>query len=142
MNTQKTVFKKIAQMSKQEASSKEELASEKVELALMDDLNKSLAQLESYASAFIGMKQRMDKHNASFKDWERKADELQKDADDMSKFADKESGMLSAILNQIDKNAADLGVNPSSIKNYTKADSLIREIDQLIKDVKTFTWIK
>lgn len=123
------VFSKLAKEDK-----KTELKSEKVELALADDIAKALKASEdvldgSERSVNFAEKVAKDR-NALLKDLPKLLKESNSVFDKGAKF-----------LSNAEKAAKDLGLNTKDIKNYSKLESnldkLAREIDRIINASKS-----
>lgn len=112
MNTQKEVFNKLFK-------EKTELATQKVELALVDDLQNVLDIFSK-------------KLNPTFKEISKAKSDLRKEGSQAEKLLNKEEQNIAQALKLIEKSSKDLGIDPSSISGYTRVKSL----EKIIPDMR------
>jgi hypothetical protein len=96
----------------------------------MDSVNKSLNDqlIKLKNSDALIRKAKMD------------ADKVYSDSKKITATADKTLLQVANLLDKIDKQAKDLGLNPSTIPNYALIDNLYNTIYQEIKNVNGFTY--
>ena len=121
------VFSKLAKEDK-----KTELASEKVELGIMQDLSKAVKKhiaerksvdnaLDKWFNDLFKVRDRFGKIEGTYKSFTSSTN-------DMKKF-----------VKEVEKMAKDLGINPTAVDEYNEAKSLIgrsEDIDDVMKEAK------
>jgi len=109
--------------------------------AQMDAINKSLndelIKLKNSDSAILKAKTDAQK---IISDAQKNANKVYSDSKKTTANADKTLSQVANLLDKIDKQAKDLGLNPSTIPNYTSIDNLYNTISQEIKNVNGFTY--
>ena len=118
MNTLKSVLRHL---NKEE---KVELSSEKVELALVDDLKKALGEFND-----------IDKDHAKLMNDYKS---LKGSADVLTAQAQRLKNKLSSIKDKYEKAAKELGVNPNDNTMFGIAEANIDFTDRILKELKTF----
>jgi len=118
MNTQKTVFNKIAQLSKMQEA---QLTSEKVELGNMTAIKGAINILKSLDG--IGTKA-IEKFEAKFKDYYNEYDNVVKARNDIYNFVEREA---MGIEKTFATNAKELGINPEDFAEYKELQKWISE---------------
>ena len=140
MNILKNVVNKIA-----ESDKKTELASQKVELSLVDDL----ASQKSKAQDFI---KSINSGIKEVKALDEKAFKLEKEARaaedksikryekllNESKKADKLRSQMDKLFQKIDKSVKELGLNPKDIKGYSDWDKAYDQLYTIEDEVKKY----
>ncbi len=114
MNTLKTVFSKLFKEETQ-------LASHEVELALIDDLKKSLKTFDSTVLEY-------DSFEAKYKS-------LKSEADNLISKIDNSKKSLEGIKAKYQSTIKDLGLNPASSNEYMIAEGNIDIANALIKKI-------
>jgi len=117
---------------------KTELASHKVELALVDELNGFVGALEK---ALTQIKSNSSKLSKNLRDIENLTSDLKVNYNtaNKNKQAVNQALKSSEILSkQIVKQAKDLGINPREIKNVDKLISLISEVEGKQETIDSF----
>lgn len=135
-----SVQKIITKLSK----NKVELAAEKVELAIVDDIAKILTtgqESMGILKTIEERQQRLDQQTIEnvvqvVKKADAEADKLQRSIDKVEKTPTK----IANILEKAEKAARELGVAPSSIKFYKEADKLYTEMENAIKEANSFRY--
>jgi len=126
MNTKRTIYTKLF------TEDKVELQSHKIELGLIDDLNKLLSRMKAIDSALAKSTQKAVNALSSFakvkgdlKDSYQTAQLDREDAKDDIKLA-------VSIIEKISKQAKDLGINPNEIKGTKEVVSFTANIEDTI----------
>jgi vacuolar-type H+-ATPase subunit I/STV1 len=124
---------------------KTELASEKVELSLVDDLAKQKGTAQDFIKninsgikevkaldekAFKLEKEARAAEDKSIKRYEKLLNE--------SKKADKLRGQMDKLFDKIDKSSKELGLNPKDIKNYSDWDKAYDQLYTIEDEVKKY----
>ena len=97
-----------------------ELKSEKVELALVDDLD---AVIKVFTK----------KLNPTFKEVSKEKSKLRSLGSEAEKLLNKEEQNIAQTLKRIEKSANDLGIKPNSIKEYVR----VKQLENIIPDMRT-----
>jgi len=135
-----SVQKIITKLSKNQV----ELAAEKIELAIVDDIAKILTtgqESMGILKTIEERQQRLDQQTIEnvvqvVKKADSEAQKLQRSIDKVEKIPSK----IANILDKAEKAARELGVAPSSIKFYKEADKLYTDLESGIKQVNSFTY--
>lgn len=122
MKTQKTVMSKIAQINK------EELSAHKVELGLVDDIFEKGKKLEQELS------QELKKMEMALLDYRKSYNKYETS---MKSILSKTSN-LSSQKKDIENKLKELDVNPKSVNGFFQTGEIIVDIEQIIKNKKTF----
>jgi hypothetical protein len=130
------MFKKIASIE----SEKMELGKHEVNLAIAEDLLKAKAQMDSVNKSLNEQLIKLKNSDALISKAKMDADKVYSDSKKTTATADKTLLQVANLLDKIDKQAKDLGLNPSTIPNYTLIDNLYNTISQEIKNVNGFTY--
>lgn len=117
------VMGKIAKLSKE---SKLELKSEKVELAIIDDLKKYPSEVKNMMSELQGI-------NKSAGDLKAKLRSIKTELNSFAKKSSSASVQLKKDLEKFKKAAANLGINPSESKEYVDANKSFTDFVELGK---------
>ena len=124
--TQNTIYKKLF------TEDKVELASHKIELGLIDDLNKLLIRMKAVDGALAKSTQKSINALSSFSkvqgDLKGSYQTAQLDKDD----AKGEIKIAVSIIEKISKQAKDLGINPNEIKGTKEVVSFTANIEDTI----------
>lgn len=130
MNILKNVINKLSQEEKKEVN----LASEKVELALVDDIAKALKASDDLID---GSQQQIDFAKKVAQNRKLLLDDLPKAQKEANRVFEQGAKFLSNAQDV----AADLGLKTSNIKNYDKLEKnlnqLAREIDGIITAIRS-----
>lgn len=135
-----SVQKIITKLSKNQV----ELAAEKIELAIVDDIAKILTtgqESMGILKTIEERQQRLDQQTIEnvvqvVKKADSEAQKLQRSIDKVEKIPSK----IANILDKAEKAARELGVAPSSIKFYKEADKLYTDLESGIKQANSFTY--
>lgn len=132
MKTLETIYKKLNSVKKTE------LETHKVELAIADDIQKTLAALKAALNETEETLKFFEKTKSDFLKAEKIALKVRSTAGSKSKKAFKISEKAQAVMAKTEKAASDLGVNPSAIKGYSELDDLSVEVEDKGMDIDRF----
>ena len=136
MRTQREVFNKLFK------ESKTELATQKIELGVADNISKALAEgkttLKELKDSNANLKTADSKLVSEIKAAIKQADAVSDRDDKLKSAGSKKAMQIAGILENAEKAAKDLGVAPSAIAGYNELDKLYTEIDD--EASKTFMW--
>ena len=134
------IFSKLAKEDK-----KTELASEKVELGMVDDLAKQKNNADTFIKTInSGIKEivTLDKQFAKAEEVMRKAEQAAikryEKLESESKKASKLISQMDKLFEKIEKASKDLGVNPKDIKGYAAWDKSYDELFRIEDEVKKY----
>ena len=123
-------------------TSKVELANQKVELGVADNISKALSDgkstLKELKDSNSNLKTADSKLVSDIKAAIKQADGLANRDDKLKSAASKKAMQIAGILENAEKAAKDLGISPSAINGYKELDKLYTEIDD--EASKTFMW--
>lgn len=127
MNTTKSVYNRLFQ------EDKVELASERVELAVIDDFKKYISDSKEMSNAYNDLKKRIA-------DLESQRADVIKRKEGLASFISRSSNNVIKALTDFEKRAKELGFNASENPLYVETDKLFNEntdvlgkLDSLIK---------
>jgi SMC interacting uncharacterized protein involved in chromosome segregation len=116
------ISKKIINKLSQE--DKTELKSEKVELAILDNLKKYASGLNKYQNEGDGLVKRADRLKTEL-------DETQKAIYKWSDVGESIANDIVKDLSKFEKSAKELGISPGSVKEYINAEKAFKEFSKL-----------
>jgi len=116
------ISKKIINKISQE--DKTELKSEKVELAILDNLKKYASGLNKYQNEGDGLVKRADRLKTEL-------DETQKAIYKWSDVGESIANDIVKDLSKFEKSAKELGISPGSVKEYINAEKAFKEFSKL-----------
>ena len=132
MNTQKNVNQRLAKLYTKQVAEKQELSSEKVELALVDDAAKALndfVQLRKKDNKLRGQESKIEKaylnYKQSQKEWINALSDVESDA---NKLEDDLVKILDA--------AQEIGVDGRQIDGFAAAADLVGTLQNITRDGK------
>jgi uncharacterized protein Yka (UPF0111/DUF47 family) len=114
---------------------KEELSTQKIELALVDDIGRIINALNSQLSIDDRVMKESVKFYSDLVNTMPKAKERIKTNRSVVKATDGKIEIAERTLKQAKKAADELGVNVSSLDGYNKLEQLIREVQKSQKNV-------
>lgn len=127
MNTMKSVYNRLFK------EDKVELASERVELAVIDDFKKYISDSKEMSNAYNDLKKRIA-------DLESQRADVIKRKEGLASFISRSSNNVIKALTDFEKRAKELGFNASENPLYAETDKLFNEntdvlgkLDSLIK---------
>ncbi len=120
METHKRIYNKLAD--------KVELASEKIELSAIDDLKKAINEAERIQSLQEDGFKWYDKAETGFKEYMKLHTDAIGIINSSKKQFNKTTNLLNDATAKIGNTAQELGVNPSSIKEYVAGLKLLGEL--------------
>ena len=130
--TLKKIYQKLSE------EDKTELSTEKVELALVDDIKGSIRrisdgieELKSLRNVGLDTQKRVQKE---FKDAEKLESKIKKEAQN----ADQLYAKASKVIQEANKAAKALGISPNNVEGYSRLEQVMDEIDVLGVDMKSF----
>jgi Skp family chaperone for outer membrane proteins len=121
--TLKSVYKQI---------NKEELKSEKIELALVDDLNNDIKLIDN-SIGYVNLDSSIQDAKQFLKirdDYSRKAEQFFNENDTLDNFykkLEKDLNKLEQSIDNYERSARDLGINPKAYASYNMATQLYDE---------------
>ncbi len=126
------------------SENKVELAAEKIDLAIVDDIAKILTTGQESMGILKTVNERQERLDQQtienvvqvVKKADAEADKLSRSIDKVEKIPTQ----IANILAKAEKAAKDLGVPPSSIKFYKEADKLYTKIESAIKEANSFRY--
>ena len=126
------------------SENKVELAAEKIDLAIVDDIAKILTTGQESMGILKTVNERQERLDQqtienvvqAVKKADSEAQKLQRSIDKVEKIPTQ----IANILDKAEKAAKDLGVPPSSIKFYKEADKLYTKIESAIKEANSFRY--
>jgi len=140
MKTIKTVFKKVAKKNE-----KVELATQKVELSLVDDMSGQAAKANAFVDAIDKKIKSNDKLwdeafklEKKFLDLEEKARKQQDKIASDAKKASKLIASMDKLWDRLSNTAKELGINPRDTKGYDKWDSAYDDLNGIERKVNEF----
>ena len=134
----KQAMAKIVKISKDQ--NKQELSTEKVELALVDDIDKAISNLRSELDNL--QKAERNQFNAVVA-IRQAINEARKVDNDSVSISNKVEGMVDTSVKLITKAqqaAKDLGIKQSDIKGVRELFNVIDDIDQKVEEIKKFKY--
>jgi chromosome segregation ATPase len=140
MNTQKNVNERLAKLYTQQAEKKQELSAEKIELSVVSDIRQSIDEASAESQGLENILRRMKEHNDSIKVWEKTADKLEAEADNLRKQAARAQMNIGNALEAADKSARDLEIEPAKIKGYKDAEKKYDQLEKQMAEVNSFKW--
>jgi hypothetical protein len=138
------MFKKIAAIE----SEKTELSKYEIDLGAAEDLAKALSDLQANMKAVTDEKAKykiaddaITKAKAEVLNASTNADKVQANGDKLVATLYKNLLKYAAVLDKIEKQAKEFGIDPKQIPNYTMVDKLYSTLDAEIKSLNSYTWI-
>ena len=139
------VFSKLAK------AEKTELTAQKIELGLVDDLNKIKGDMSSNIKLAEDELKKLKTSDDNIAKARIDAEKIIKAANDSAdKVADNSNKLVSKIsksqmkaadiLDKIEKQAADLGIKPMSIPAYKEVDSMYSKVEDASDKVNQYTF--
>jgi len=120
--------------------SKQELSTEKVELALVDDIDKAISNLRSELDNL--QKAERNQFNAVVA-IRQAINEARKVDNDSVNISNKVEGMVDTsakLITKAQQAAKDLGIKQSDIKGVRELFNVIDDIDQKVEEIKKFKY--
>ena len=134
----KQAMAKIVKISKDQ--NKQELSTEKVELALVDDIDKAISNLRSELDNL--QKAERNQFNAVVA-IRQAINEARKVDNDSVSISNKVEGMVDTsakLITKAQQAAKDLGIKQSDIKGVKELFNVIDDIDQKVEEIKKFKY--
>ncbi len=134
----KQAMAKIVKISKDQ--NKQELSTEKVELALVDDIDKAISNLRSELDNL--QKAERNQFNAVVA-IRQAINEARKVDNDSVSISNKVEGMVDTsakLITKAQQAAKDLGIKQSDIKGVRELFNVIDDIDQKVEEIKKFKY--
>ena len=134
----KQAMAKIVKISKDQ--NKQELSTEKVELALVDDIEKAISNLRSELDNL--QKAERNQFNAVVA-IRQAINEARKVDNDSVSISNKVEGMVDTsakLITKAQQAAKDLGIKQSDIKGVRELFNVIDDIDQKVEEIKKFKY--
>lgn len=117
-----------------------ELASQKVELGLAEDVAKMSASGKQLVDEMNSKLSEMKKADDNIKAAQVMAKKSQDAATKTATNAIKVQANIGTIIDKLDKTAKDLGISASSIPNYKEALAMYDAIDKAYSAINSFTF--
>ena len=114
---------------------KTELATEKVELNVMQDIDKTLDKLVSEFQSLRVLEGDLDVQMQKVKDAKDKLDDIIRDAKQGQKETQKKISEVNKLKEKAEKAARDLGVDDKEIKGYNQIDDITSDAEEEIKNI-------
>lgn len=112
----------------------------KIEMGIVEDIQKVMNNAKSAISAMDGSIQKMDAADKAFLKIESQADAASKQANKSTADGTKMQMQIGTVLDKADKAAKALGVAPNLVQGYAEAEKLYADIENKIKEVNSFDW--
>lgn len=121
-----------------EKLNKVELKSEKIELALIDDLNKSLDGLKSFDKVIAREGQKALSAYSNLQAEGAKLEEAYQDAFSFIDDAESEISKAEKVVENLAKTAKELGINPRDIKGTTELVKVVANLEDTINTLNKY----
>ena len=126
------------------SENKVELATEKIELAIAEDIAKMVNEGKEGLKTLSTIKKRQEFNNGQMiqnitqviKKGDAEDDKINRVIEKLEKLPMK----IANILEKAEKAAKELGVAPNSIKSYKEADKLYENLESGLKEANSFTY--
>ena len=123
---------------------KVELSTEKIELAIADDIAKMVNEGKEGLKTLSTIKKRQERNNGQMiqnitqviKTGNAEDDKINRVIEKLEKLPMK----IANILEKAEKAAKEIGVAPNSIKSYKEADRLYENLESGLKEANSFTY--
>ena len=115
-----------------------ELASQKVELGLAEDLAKMTANGKASLDAMNAKLQELNKIDAQVQQLSKLASKTQQEAYKLADSSTKVMMSIGGVMDKLEATAKDLGIAPKQIPNYNAAVSMFESIDALAPKLNNF----
>tara|TARA_R110000772_G_scaffold3415_1_gene12173 strand:- start:295 stop:735 length:441 start_codon:yes stop_codon:yes gene_type:complete len=123
---------------------KVELSTEKIELAIADDIAKMVNEGKEGLKTLSTIKKRQERNNGQMiqnitqviKTGDAEDDKINRVIEKLEKLPMK----IANILEKAEKAAKEIGVAPNSIKSYKEADRLYENLESGLKEANSFTY--
>jgi hypothetical protein len=112
----------------------------KIEMGIVEDIQKAMNNAKSAISAMDGAIQKMEAADKAFLAAESKADAASDVANKSASNALKAQTQIGNVLEKADKAAKALGVAPNLVQGYTEVDKMYDTIEAKRKEVFSFDW--
>jgi hypothetical protein len=109
-------------------------------LGLVEDLQKTISTYKKSIDDLNSQITLMKKAKSEIEKAEKYADSIASKSDNIRKSAISSQTTGAKYLENVDKSAKDLGINPSGVKGYSEANKLYNTLGSLIKEVSSFKW--
>lgn len=134
MNTGQRIFTKLFK------DEKTELNTHEIKLGVADDINKSIQNGENAISELKKALQEAEQIKKDFAKMEQTALKHRAKSEKTAAKFEKITDKIESTLNKAEKQADDLGVPASAIKNFDKAMSIATDVFDLADDLKRFDY--
>lgn len=134
MNTSQKIFKKLFQ------DEKTELNTHEIKLGIADDINKSIQDGENALSDLKKAIEEAEQIKKDFAKMEQTALKHRAKSEKTAVKFEKITDKIQRTLDKAEKQANDLGVPASAIRNYDKAEQLAQDVFDLADDLKRFDY--
>jgi hypothetical protein len=112
----------------------------KIEMGVVDDIQKVLTNAKSAMGAMDGAMQKMQIADKAFLSVQSQAESATILANKSIDNASKIQLQIGNVLEKADKSAKQLGVDPSLIQGYAEANKLYKDLEAKRKEVNSFNW--
>ncbi len=120
--------------------SKQELSSEKVELALVDDINKAISDLNNELKNLEKAERNQFNAVVAIRQAINEAKKIDNDSVSLSNKAEGRGDSAAKLISKAQQAAKDLGIKQSDIKGVKELFDVIDKIDQKVEEIKTFKY--
>ena len=117
-----------------------ELSTEKVELALVDDIEKAISDLRSELDNLQKAERNQFKAVVSIRQAINEARKVDSDSVSMSNKVEGVADRAAKLITKAQQAAKDLGIKQSDIKGVRELFNVIDDIDQKVEEIKNFKY--
>ena len=120
--------------------SKQELSTEKVELGLIDDINKAISDLNNELKNLEKAERNQFNAVVAIRQAINEAKKIDNDSVSLSNKAESRGDSAAKLISKAQQAAKDLGIKQSDIKGVKELFDVIDKIDQKVEEIKTFKY--
>lgn len=120
--------------------SKQEFSTEKVELALVDDINKAISDLNNEFKNLEKAERNQFNAVVAIRQAINEAKKIDNDSVSLSNKAEGRGDSAAKLISKAQQAAKDLGIKQSDIKGVRELFDVIDKIDQKVEEIKTFKY--
>lgn len=117
-----------------------ELKEVKVELGLAEEIKTSISDASQVLSKLNDQLNLMNEANAMLKKASENADKLEMSGRKITDSASKANMKRANILDKVDKQAKDLGVDSKQVSGYNELNKTYQDIEAVLQKLVGFTW--
>ena len=120
--------------------SKQEFSTEKVELALVDDINKAISDLNNEFKNLEKAERNQFNAVVAIRQAINEAKKIDNDSVSLSNKAEGRGDSAAKLISKAQQAAKDLGIKQSDIKGVRELFDVMDKIDQKVEEIKTFKY--